>query len=489
MGAEPEVGFAAPVTDEILAVPDFTTSEAETFADDWTQANQRLVDLRQDSTLQSLLPQSGETAQKGQTMLDVLSGKTYPQPGQQLQTNGRQTVPTPLAAANEGQAVNVATEAPWFTVETRGNQGAQMAFPVNSELLRFNANVSMVTTENGAEMPEVLTVAPEVSLTETTSADAFLRNINQSPNQNVGSLLPNQVETVPNMPEITPREVLLTAEAEDIPTAPQVEVPTANLTAASAVSPREVTPNAAVPDNAPENRADNFFDFQRVPVSDAVGQDLRQSMGNNQQNFGTDLGRTNTGAEIAPRTEANGQNVAFANFQQTLTETQATPENPPVNQPTRDTFEIQRQIVEQARLLRTEEGTEMVIRLKPEHLGDLTLRISVTVGGAVNASFHSENAYVRTIIDNSLAQLRQELNNQGIKVDNVEVSAQLPNGQMPEGQGQWGWEQARQAQGQGGNVAGRDGENYEDAAENLVNATNDINTNYATTDGGVDYRV
>ncbi len=110
-------------------------------------------------------------------------------------------------------------------------------------------------------------------------------------------------------------------------------------------------------------------------------------------------------------------------------------------QQAREDFDIPRQIVDQARLVRSGENTEMVIRLKPEHLGDLTLKISVSNNGAVTASFYSDNAQVRSIVENSLVQLRQELENQGIKVDKAEVYAGLSDGQLPQDQGQQAWQQ------------------------------------------------
>ena len=87
---------------------------------------------------------------------------------------------------------------------------------------------------------------------------------------------------------------------------------------------------------------------------------------------------------------------------------------------------------------------DMVIKLNPEHLGELTLKVSVSQSGSVNASFHSENAQVRTAIENSLVQLRQELNNQGLKVDSVEVYAGLADGQLPQDQGQQAWQNNQQ---------------------------------------------
>lgn len=97
-------------------------------------------------------------------------------------------------------------------------------------------------------------------------------------------------------------------------------------------------------------------------------------------------------------------------------------------------YEVAKQIVEQARLLRMPEQTEMVIRLKPEHLGELTLKVSVAASGAVNAAFHTDNASVRAIIETSMIQLKHELQAQGLKVDNVGVYAGLGEHSMMNGQ-------------------------------------------------------
>ena len=94
--------------------------------------------------------------------------------------------------------------------------------------------------------------------------------------------------------------------------------------------------------------------------------------------------------------------------------------------PQADGYEVVRQIVEQAKLVRTDgSASEMVIRLKPEHLGELTMRISVAANGAVNASFHTDNPQTRGLIESSMMQLKQELSAQGIKVDNVSVYSGL----------------------------------------------------------------
>ena len=119
-------------------------------------------------------------------------------------------------------------------------------------------------------------------------------------------------------------------------------------------------------------------------------------------------------------------------FQTTLQEAaEAQPTAPAA--PQKD-YEVAKQIVEQARLLRMPEQTEIVIRLKPEHLGELTLKVSVAASGAVNAAFHTDNASVRAIIETSMIQLKHELQAQGLKVDNVGVYAGLGDHSMMNGQ-------------------------------------------------------
>jgi flagellar hook-length control protein FliK len=111
-------------------------------------------------------------------------------------------------------------------------------------------------------------------------------------------------------------------------------------------------------------------------------------------------------------------------------------------EPPSTNYDIPKQIVEQAKLIRSVEDTQMIIKLKPEHLGELTLKVSVGADGAVNASFHSDNAQVRGLIEGSMVQLKQELQAQGLKVDNVSVNAGLSQDFFGESQaGQQGYPQ------------------------------------------------
>lgn len=131
----------------------------------------------------------------------------------------------------------------------------------------------------------------------------------------------------------------------------------------------------------------------------------------------------------------------------------------------RETYNVPQQIVEQAKLLQRGTDSEMIIKLNPEHLGQLSLKVSVNGNGGVTATFHTDNAQVRAILETTMTQLKQQLDEQGIKVDNVEVQTGLPDGQLPQDQGQQGF---YQQQGQEVRSQQADLKDFEETSENLA---------------------
>ena len=131
----------------------------------------------------------------------------------------------------------------------------------------------------------------------------------------------------------------------------------------------------------------------------------------------------------------------------------------------RETYNVPQQIVEQAKLLQRGTDSQMIIKLNPEHLGQLSLKVSVNGNGGVTATFHTDNAQVRAILETTMTQLRQQLDEQGIKVDNVEVHTGLPDGQLAQDQGQQGF---YQDQGQQVRSHQTDLQDFEESSENLA---------------------
>lgn len=230
-------------------------------------------------------------------------------------------------------------------------------------------------------------------------------------------------------------------------------------------------------DKAQEN--DVFF---QTAATQALGGSTAKPKASSAMQLFTEAAQTPQGVqEVGHASQAN-PSVTFQTALQETAEVQPTAPAAPQKD-----YEVARQIVEQARLLRMPEQTEMVIRLKPEHLGELTLKVSVAAGGAVNATFHTDNASVRAIIETSMIQLKHELQVQGLKVDNVGVYAGLGDNSLMDGQQD---ANARYAQHSGqGSSQGRDAQqalaSFEEEQQALAaNAQQGV-----LAQDGVDYRV
>lgn len=84
--------------------------------------------------------------------------------------------------------------------------------------------------------------------------------------------------------------------------------------------------------------------------------------------------------------------------------------------------EIMQQIGEFARIHFTQEATSMEMQLNPENLGKLYIHVSTTKEGNVTAQIAASNEAVKEILQTQMADLKTTLNQQGVKVDAVEVT-------------------------------------------------------------------
>lgn len=82
--------------------------------------------------------------------------------------------------------------------------------------------------------------------------------------------------------------------------------------------------------------------------------------------------------------------------------------------------ELINQVVERTKVIIGNDKTEMVIHLKPDHLGKLELKV-VTEQGIVAAKFIAENQQVKEIIESNMQLLKDSLQKQGIYIDSVSV--------------------------------------------------------------------
>lgn len=86
-----------------------------------------------------------------------------------------------------------------------------------------------------------------------------------------------------------------------------------------------------------------------------------------------------------------------------------------------NTVDVIKQIVEAAKVTVTQEVSSMEIQLNPENLGKINLSV-VAKDGMITAQITAENETVKKAIENQMSVLKENFNNQGIKVEAVEVT-------------------------------------------------------------------
>lgn len=438
--------------------------------------------------LNSIMPQDKAAGEKNRQMLAMLSGHSFKNfgvaenDGLRAETNGNETprafVPRDVLSLQTAQmAENAAVAEPMIKADAQILPNATDLSAVAKSLQ--NTALPADAQKNSQEGSMNLAAVP------VEETEAPIENMIRVP-QDAARMQPEVAAAQnANTRAIDPRP----AVSQSGTTKPQASA-IANLLGDAEFGIEDLT-----------SPRDNFADMMRHGFGNE-----RQNTG--QQNFSqlmtnpanNDEAKPSVTGEVAERiverpaaesttnTSTTPQNTATS-FADTLNNVDSPSRAEEARQPqnARDPYNVRGQIVEQARLIRNTESTEMVIKLRPEHLGELTLRVSVASNGAVNASFHSSSAEVRAILENTLVQLKQELNNQGLKVENVEVYSGLADGQLPNGQGQQAWQRGQNggANNAGGANANAAAESFEEtAAETTANGAGD-----ALATDSVDYRV
>lgn len=99
--------------------------------------------------------------------------------------------------------------------------------------------------------------------------------------------------------------------------------------------------------------------------------------------------------------------------------------------------EIISQIVEKAGAVITQDKAEMVMELKPESLGRISLKV-VTENGIITARFVAENRQVQQVLETNMQMLKDSLERQGINVQSLSVSVRQDERQQTDSRQQYG---------------------------------------------------
>ena len=418
---------------------------------------EQLRDTKLQTAVEHLLQQMPQTDEKGNSLLRALAGEPLTQETANTAVMLAQT-DAPAAAAARLAALDAAMP-------------AQLRAALQAAALPSAENAATVTDETPVWQPVMQAEPVPAAPAEQASTVA----------QQTAVLQPAAQPTVVQQPAVQAAAVSAMQEQQPLPQGKSA-------TALVGEKLTEETQPAPSPLDVLAQRTMRHDAMQRDMSGESAEQNQQPMQSGMPQLAPT---HENISFETTVRTaETPAQPASVQTGTPPIQTEQAAPAAEVPQRPQTD-YEIPRQIVEQARLLRTLNDTQMIIRLKPEHLGELTLRVAVGSDGAVQASFHSDNAHVRSVIENSLVQLRQELNTQGIKVDRVGVYTGLADGQMPQGQGQEAWQQHQAGHSETQVYARGDADDYLDGEivdDGVTTASTPESVGGVTADG-VDYRV
>ncbi len=114
--------------------------------------------------------------------------------------------------------------------------------------------------------------------------------------------------------------------------------------------------------------------------------------------------------------------TAFVSQEHTVDPAAAkTPETVPEFSRQLDTLDLIRQVTEFTKITVREAQTTMEMQLNPEHLGKLYIEVT-TKEGNVSAHIMTQNELVKEALESQMAELKQSMNQAGVKVDAVEVT-------------------------------------------------------------------
>lgn len=86
-----------------------------------------------------------------------------------------------------------------------------------------------------------------------------------------------------------------------------------------------------------------------------------------------------------------------------------------------DAENIMRQISEAVKINISPETTSMELQLTPENLGTINLQV-IAKSGVITAQIATENEAVKAALESQIVQLRESMDNQGLKVEAIEVT-------------------------------------------------------------------
>ena len=139
-----------------------------------------------------------------------------------------------------------------------------------------------------------------------------------------------------------------------------------------------------------------------------------------------------------------------------------------------DLYDIARQIIDQVKIQIRPDNTKMELQLNPEHLGKVELEIT-SKNGELSARLNVQNDYVKEAVESQMQVLRETLEVQGLKVENIEVTVAEFGFRFQDESA--GAEQQQQQQRRNGRVAFEDAESDDNGFSDVSEVMKEMNGN------------
>lgn len=154
-----------------------------------------------------------------------------------------------------------------------------------------------------------------------------------------------------------------------------------------------------------------------VRVADANADEAAKSESGRDETFSGQQNTGDAGAEtrndMSPSVSQNVAETDFSQVQNSVGETASQV----------DVAEIMKQIVEYSKVTISNQAATMEMQLNPENLGKIYMEIT-SKDGVVSAHITAQNEAVKEALESQLIELRQNLNQAGVKVEAVEVTVE-----------------------------------------------------------------
>jgi len=160
-----------------------------------------------------------------------------------------------------------------------------------------------------------------------------------------------------------------------------------------------------------------------APVIQVNASEDAQTENNVSENASGEMGEPAAQSQKTKESSVN-EHAQNMEFQVRAEQLAAAPEevNKVASRTTIDVQDIMNQITEFAKVNLSPENSSIEMQLNPENLGKVYLHIAATKEGNITAELAVSSETVKTALEAQIADLRTSLNQQGIKVDAVEVA-------------------------------------------------------------------